>query len=104
MHPPLLSMLSLKSARPRALEPAWKRDQVHGVVVQSVRPASPADEAGIQAGDVIVEVNRKPAQSASQFVSEVHQNREGKDLLLLVWSKGNASYRTVHPDQDKPKG
>jgi serine protease Do len=79
-------------------------DEVHGVVVQSVRPASPADEAGIQAGDVIVEVNRKPAQSATQFVGEVHQNKEGNDLLLLVWSKGNASYRTIHPDQDEPKG
>jgi serine protease Do len=79
-------------------------DQVHGVVVQSVRPASPADDAGIQPGDVIVEVNRKPAESTSQFASEVRQNQEGKDLLLLVWSRGNASYRTVHPDQDEPKG
>ena len=36
-------------------------EQVHGVVVQSVRPASPAEDAGIQPGDVIMEVNRKPA-------------------------------------------
>ena len=74
-------------------------DQLHGVVVESVRPASPADDAGIQPGDVILEVNRKPAESASQFSGEVRQNTEGKDLLLLVWSKGNASYRTIHPDQ-----
>ncbi|MGA3046711.1 MAG: Do family serine endopeptidase [Terracidiphilus sp.] len=79
-------------------------ERVHGVVVQNVRPGSPADDAGIQPGDVIVEVNRKPAQSASQFASEVHQNGGGKDLLLLVWSKGNASYRTIHPDQDESKG
>jgi serine protease Do len=74
-------------------------DQLKGVVVQSVRPASPADEAGIQPGDVILEVNRKPAESASQFADEVHQDQDGKDILLLVWSKGNASYRTIHPDQ-----
>jgi serine protease Do len=79
-------------------------DQIHGVVVQSVRPASPADEAGIQPGDVILEVNRKPAESASEFASAVHQSQQGKDLLLLVWSKGNASYRTIHTDQDEPKG
>jgi len=72
--------------------------------VQSVRPASPADDAGIQPGDVILEVNRKPAESASEFASEVHQNQDGRALLLLVWSKGNASYRTIHPDQDEPKG
>jgi serine protease Do len=96
--------LAVSDLTPDARQQINVPDQVHGVVVQSVRPASPADEAGIQPGDVIVEVNRKPAQSASQFSSEVHQNREGKDLLLLVWSKGNASYRTIHPDLDEPKG
>jgi serine protease Do len=79
-------------------------DQLHGVVVESVRPASPADDAGIQPGDVILEVNRKPAESASQFAQEVHSNQDGKALLLLVWSKGNASYRTIEPAQDQPQG
>jgi serine protease Do len=96
--------LAVSDLTPEARQQANVPDQIHGVVVQSVRPASPADEAGIQPGDVILEINRKPAQSASQFSSEVHQNREGKDLLLLVWSKGNASYRTIHSDQDEPKG
>jgi len=79
-------------------------DQVHGVVVQNVRPASPADDAGIQPGDIILEVDRKPAGSATQFANEVHQNKEGKDLLMLVWSKGNSSYRTIHPDQNDQNG
>jgi len=96
--------LAVSDLTPDARQQVNAPDQVHGVVVESVRPASPADEAGIQPGDVIVEVNRKPAQSASQFASEVHQNQEGKDILLLVWSKGNASYRTIHPDSDEPKG
>ncbi len=79
-------------------------DGVHGVVVQQVRPASPADDAGLQPGDVILEVNRKPAQSASDFINEVHNNASGQDLLLLVWSKGNASYRTVHPETSQQNG
>lgn len=73
-------------------------DQLHGAVVQNVRPASPAEDAGLQPGDVILEVDRHPTSSASQFVNQVHQNTSGKDLLLLVWSKGNASYRTIHPE------
>jgi serine protease Do len=72
-------------------------DQLNGVVIQSVRPASPAEDAGLQPGDVILEVDRKPTATASQFVNQVHQN-PGKDLLLLVWSQGNASYRTLHAD------
>ncbi len=72
--------------------------QVNGVAVQSVRPASPADDAGLSPGDVILEMNRKPVASMDQFVSEAHANPNGKDLLLLVWSQGNASYRVVHTD------
>ena len=73
-------------------------DQLHGAVIQNVRPASPAEDAGLQPGDVILEVNRHTTASASQVVNQIHQSPSGKDLLLLVWSKGNASYRTVHPD------
>jgi serine protease Do len=74
-------------------------DQLSGVVVQNVRPASPAEDAGLQPGDVIVEVNRQATTSASQFVNQVHKDdTSGKDLLLLVWSKGSASYRTIHPE------
>ncbi len=79
-------------------------DQIHGVVVQQVRPASPADDAGIQPGDVILEVDRKPAVNAGQFVNQVHQSSDGKDLLLLVWSKGNSSYRTIHRDEQNQNG
>jgi serine protease Do len=79
-------------------------DQIHGVLVNNVRPASPADDAGIQPGDIILEVDRKPAVSASEFANQVHQDENGKDLLMLVWSKGNASYRTVHTDQGNQNG
>jgi serine protease Do len=79
-------------------------DNVHGVVVQQVRPGSPADDAGLQPGDVIMEVNRKPAQSASDFANDVHNTPSGQDLLLLVWSHGNASYRTVHPELSQQNG
>ena len=73
-------------------------DQLKGAMIQNVRPGSPAEDAGLQPGDVILEVDRKPTTSASDFVGKVHATESGKDLLLLVWSKGNASYRTIHPD------
>src|SRR3984885_486413 len=78
--------------------------QVQGVAIQSVRPGSPADDASLAPGDVIVEVDRHPVTSAEQFVSAAHANPDGKDLLLLVWSRGGASYRVVHPDSGNQGG
>jgi serine protease Do len=77
---------------------------VNGVAVESVRPASPAEDAGLTQGDVILEVNRKPVTSAEQFVNEAHAIPAGKDLLLTVWSQGNASYRVVHTDSGNQSG
>ena len=78
--------------------------QVNGAAIQSVRPASPAEDAGLAPGDVILEINRHPVESAEKFVSEVHSTPAGKDILLLVWSRGNATYRVVHTDQSSQNG
>jgi serine protease Do len=78
--------------------------QVNGAAVQSVRPASPAEDAGLAPGDVILEVNRHPVPNADKFASEVHSTPAGKDILLLVWSRGNATYRIVHTDQASQNG
>jgi len=79
-------------------------DQVHGAAVESVRPGSPADDAGLSPGDVILEVDRKPVQDADNFANDVHAVPAGKDILLLVWSNGGASYRVVHPEQSSQNG
>lgn len=74
-------------------------DGVKGAAVGSVRPGSPAEDAGLQPGDVIVQVNRHDVDSASQAVASVHAVPAGQDVLLLVWSKGGETYRVVHPSQ-----
>jgi serine protease Do len=96
--------LAVSDLTPDARQQNNVPDNVHGVLVNNVRPASPADDAGIQPGDIILEVNRKPAGSASEFANQVHGDKEGRDILLLVWSHGNASYRTVHTDQGNENG
>jgi serine protease Do len=79
-------------------------DRVQGAAIQSVRPGSPADDAGLAPGDVILEVNRHSVEDAENFVNQIHSVPEGKDILLLVWSNGGASYRVVHPDQEAQNG
>jgi serine protease Do len=74
-------------------------DGVKGAAVRSVRPGSPAEDAGLQPGDIIVQVNRHAVDSANQAVADVHAIPNGQDVLLLVWSHGGEGYRVLHPDQ-----
>jgi serine protease Do len=73
---------------------------VQGVAVAQVQPGSPAEDAGLTGGDVILEVNRKPVTSAEQFRNEVKQLPAGKDMLLRVWANGGTTFRVVHPASD----
>jgi serine protease Do len=77
---------------------------VKGAAIANVRPGSPADDAGLRPGDIVLEVNRNPVTSAEQFVSAVHATPAGKDVLLLVWSKGNNSFRVIHPTDGSQSG
>ena len=79
-------------------------DQVHGAAIETVRPGSAAEDAGLAPGDVIMEVNRHTVDSAAGCVSAIHAVPNGKDILLLVWSNGGASFRVIHPDQSLQNG
>jgi serine protease Do len=72
---------------------------VHGAVVEDVVPGSPADNAGLQRGDVIMEVNRHPAKSASEVAQALQGVPNGQDALVLVWSQGGSTFRVLHPPQ-----
>jgi len=65
-------------------------DRAEGVVVTSVKPGSPADEAGLQRGDVITQVDRRPVRSVADYNREVEKTGKGKSLLLLV-KRGDGS-------------
>jgi serine protease Do len=79
-------------------------ERVKGAAIQSVRPGSPADDAGLTSGDVILEVNRHPVEGPDSFANQVHSIPAGKDILLLVWAKGGQSYLVVHPAQNSENG
>jgi serine protease Do len=69
---------------------------LHGAVVEQVQPGSPADNAGLQRGDVIVEVNRHPVQNADDVQKALSAVPKGQDALVLVWSNGGSTFRVLH--------
>jgi len=72
----------------RELRPAERQQRdlegSDGVLVSAVAPDSPAAEAGIKAGDVIRQVNRKPVATVEQVRREAASTAAGRPLLLLV--------------------
>jgi serine protease Do len=66
-----------------------------GVVVRDVRTGSPAAEAGLQAGDVIVQADRRPITSVEDLREVVGKRAKDKPLLLLVRRDGNDRYVAV---------
>jgi serine protease Do len=60
----------------------------HGLVVEQVAPASAASDAGLQSGDVIVEVNHQPVNNVTQFRDALKADA-GRPALLLVNRQGN---------------
>ncbi|HLX84096.1 MAG TPA: Do family serine endopeptidase [Terriglobales bacterium] len=75
------------------------QESVHGAVVEDVLPGSPADNAGLQRGDVIMEVNRRAVKSASEVATALSGVPSGQDALVLVWSNGGSTFRVLHPVQ-----
>src|SRR6202167_265994 len=69
---------------------------LHGAVVEQVQPGSPADDAGLQRGDVVVEVNRSPVQNAEDVQKALAAVPKGQDALVLVWSNGGTTFRVLH--------
>jgi Do/DeqQ family serine protease len=86
--------VSVAPLTPELASRAGVPKDVHGLLVQEVNPDSRAAEAGIQAGDVIQEVNRKPVETVEQLRAAVRAttdrptlvlvNREGRDLFVTV--------------------
>jgi serine protease Do len=55
-----------------------------GAVVADVVPGSPADDAGLEPGDLIQEINRVPVRSARDFERLARGLRSGDAVALLV--------------------
>jgi serine protease Do len=55
-----------------------------GVVVTEIEPGGSAEEAGIEAGDVIKEVNRKPVKDLAEYQAALSHAKQGTPLLLLL--------------------
>ncbi len=71
--------------------------QVNGAVVEKVTPGSPADDAGLQPGDIIQSVDRKATPNAESVQQALASVPKGDNVMLRVWSNGGSTFRVLHP-------
>ncbi|MFQ5830086.1 MAG: DegQ family serine endoprotease [Candidatus Methylomirabilia bacterium] len=67
----------------------------HGVLVRGVEQDSPAASAGIQPGDIIVEVDHYPVTTVRELKQTVDRHRKGIPILFLVHRNGGNLYVAV---------
>ena len=91
--------LGLEDLTPDVRQQLQAGNDVHGAVIQQVTPGSPADNAGLQQGEVITEVNRQPVHSAADVQKALSSVPKDSDALVLVWSNAGSTFRVLHPTQ-----
>jgi len=91
--------LGLGNLTPEMRDQLQAPQNIKGAVVEQVQPGSPADNAGLQQGDVILEVNRHKVQSAADVKEALSNIPKGQDALLLVYSNGGNSFRVLHSQE-----
>ena len=78
-------------------------DQTRGAVIAQVRPGSPAEQAGLQQGDVVVGVGDKSVSTPSEAVSAIRQATSGgKAAALRIMRDGQAAFVAVSPASATP--
>jgi serine protease Do len=66
-----------------------------GVVVTDVQPGSPADDAGLQPGTLIREVNRQAVRDTETLMQLLARAKAAKQVLLLVQDRQGTRFLTL---------
>jgi len=66
-----------------------------GAVITDIVTGSPAEQAGLRPGDVIVEIDRRPVGSADEAVSALHGTSKSSGHLLRVRGPNGTRFVTV---------
>jgi regulator of sigma E protease len=72
----------------------------NGLMVHSVVEKSPAQEAGIEPGDIILEIEGQPVRRRGDVQNILNSSEEGEEITLRFLRNGQAEERTLKPKLD----
>jgi serine protease Do len=91
--------MTLKEITPQ-LARQFKLSQSNGLVVVGVEANSPAADAGIRPGDIIVEVEREPVNDMQTFRRIIRGADPGDTILFLVNRRGSTLFLTLETEEE----
>jgi serine protease Do len=71
-----------------SLAQSFGLDRPRGALVSTVEEGGPADKAGVESGDVILEVNDQPIERNAELSGTIARLKPGSDAKLTVWRGG----------------
>src|SRR5688572_2535980 len=74
----------------RELAQSFKLESPSGALIASVDPGSPADKAGLKAGDVVIAFNGQPVDDPNKLPRLVAATKPGTGATLKIWRDGKA--------------
>ncbi|MBX3025661.1 DegQ family serine endoprotease [bacterium] len=92
--------IAVQNLTPEIAESLGIDPKTKGVVVAGIEQGSPADDAGLQRGDVILEVNRSPVANEAAYKKALKKLEKGKSALLLVRRGDNTIFMALKPSKD----
>jgi len=75
-------------------------ENLNGVIVSEVAPESAAAKAGLRAGDIIMEINRKAVSTADEAI-KLTEKSGNKRTLLRVWREGMSRFVVVDESKEE---
>lgn len=74
-----------------------------GALVRNVEPKGPADQAGVEAGDIVLKFNGKTIEKVSDLPRLVGNTAPGSQATLEVWRRGEVKILKVKVGQIEPE-
>ena len=76
-------------------------DQDDGVIISNVQQGSAAGDAGLNPGDIILEIDKKPINTLDNYSEALENVKSGDTALFLVKRGSNTIYSAIRVSEDE---
>ncbi len=83
---------------------AFSLPEARGALVQAVEPGKPADKAGVQHGDVVIEIDGKPIRNNRELIDYISYLPVGSEVKITIIRNGKRQTLTAKTAERPDEG